>query len=378
MDIKINSATDNTNAASNAGTVEKEEIKTDEQATVKVNTFGDDDLDKEYVDKRDIVISLVHNYSAYRKANLKALGHRTETIGSSVTSCRILSSHKGEIEAYFPAIVGLAYNNPEFITRVKAWLSNIRFVVSNEDAHLNASFIYNKKSDFLKIAKKEAEIEKAYDAVDRSDTSEIKKALKTRINALNDLESSKYQYGRPENAEEYLIYRHCLLYPEVAKDSALINSDDTYRFYIKDEAKEASKRKQITEERLVAMRNFVNISTDDKKFNAVFVAVVVYNNENLASALLKQRDEKTEIVMKFVNNSPDRFNKIIKDRNLAVKAFIETLISRGELTRSSYNQQISTAEGTFIGANMNEAIAYFNNPENKDVRTAYENKLKLF
>lgn len=346
-------------------------------ANEPVNSFKDNELDKEYIDKRDIVISLVHNYSAYRKANLKVLGHKTGVIGSSITSTRTLSSHKGEVEAYFPAIVGLAYNHPDFITRVKAWLSNIRFVVNNEDAHLNASFIYNKKSDYLKIAKREADIEKEYESVDRANISDIKNALKKRITALNDLESSKYQYGRPENTEEYLIYRHCLLYPEVAKDSTLINSDDTYRFYIKDEAKEFSKRKQLTEERMVAMRNFVTISTDDNKFNSMFVAITVYNGDNLANALLKSRDEKTDVVMKFVNEHPDRFNKLIKDRHLAIKAFIETLISRGELSRSTYNQQISTADGTFIGANMNEAIAYFNNPDNKDVRTAYENKLKL-
>ena len=50
---------------------------------------------------------------------------------------------------------------------------------------------------------------------------------------------------------------------------------------------------------------------------------------------------------------------------------------RGELVRSEYNQQISTADGTFIGSNMNEAVAYFNNPNNASIKTAYENKLKL-
>ena len=46
-----------------------------------------EDLNKEYVDKRTIVISLVHNYSNYRKVNMKVLGQRKETIGSSITSC---------------------------------------------------------------------------------------------------------------------------------------------------------------------------------------------------------------------------------------------------------------------------------------------------
>ena len=36
------------------------------------------------------------------------------------------------------------------------------------------------------------------------------------------------------------------------------------------------------------------------------------------------------------------------------------------------------ADGTYVGANLNEAVAFFNNPNNKDIRTAYENKLKMF
>ena len=95
-------------------------------------------------------------------------------------------------------------------------------------------------------------------------------------------------------------------------------------------------------------------------------------------ALLKDRSEKTSVIMDFVNNNPDRFNKLISDKNIITKALIETLITRGELVRAEYNQQISSAEGTFIGSNINEAVAYFNNPNNKEIRTIYENKLKMF
>ena len=77
-------------------------------------------------------------------------------------------------------------------------------------------------------------------------------------------------------------------------------------------------------------------------------------------------------------NDPDKFNNLFEDKNVEMKAFIESLISRGELIRPEYNQQISTADGTFIGSNMNEAVAYFNNPNNKSVLEAMQNKYKLF
>lgn len=338
----------------------------------------DEELDKEYLDNRTVTISLVHNYSNYRKVNMKVLGQRKETIGSSISSCRILASNKGEVEAYFPALIGLSPSNPEFITRVKAWLSNIQFVVNEEDVSLNTSFIWNKKSDYVAFKKKEDAIDEEYNKVDRANTAAIKDAVKRKVEALNTLESEKYKYGRPQNLEEYLIYRHCLLFRDVAKDIALINSDPNLRFYIKDEAKEAEKKKKLTEEKMKAMRNFIELNASPSKFNAVFIAMIASRNENISEALLKDNNEKTNMLMNYVNDAPDRFNKLVNDKNIITKAFIETLIVRGELVRAEFNQQISTAEGNFIGSNMTEAVAYFNNPDNKDIKAVYENKLKMF
>ena len=336
-----------------------------------------EELNSQYVDKRYVTISLVHNYSNYRRVNMKVLGQRKETIGSSVRSCQVLSSNAGEIAAYFPSLIGISANNPDFITRVKTWLSNIQFTISENDVKLNTTFIYNRKADYLTIKEQEDAINAEYEKVDRSNLMAIKEALKKKVEDLNTLESSKYLYGRPENLEDYLMYRHCLLYRDVAKDNALINSDSSLRFYIKDEAKELERQKRITQERSTAMRNFVELGANQQKFDAVYVGISILRNDNLSEALLKSNDVKQSIVMNFVNDSPDKFNKLVNDKNIQLKAFIETLILRGELVRSDYNQQISTADGTFIGANMNEALAWFENPNNKAIRTAYENKLKL-
>ena len=309
---------------------------------------------------------------------MKTLGQRKEVIGSSIRSCRVLSSNKKEVETYFPALIGLSPNNPEFIARVKAWLSNISMSITENNVTLNTSFIYNHKKDYLKVRKEEDAINAKYEAANRSNISELKEALKLRNEALNTLESTKCEYGSPENLEEYLMYRHCLLYPEVAKDIALINSDPSIRFYIKDELKEAEKARRLVDERKLAMKHFVELDAKDEKFNAVFIAVCVLKGGNLAEELLKDRSLKSSILMDYANANPDKFNKLVADKHITTKALIETLITRGELIRSEFNQQISTAEGIFVGANLNEAVAYFDNPNNKDMRTAYENKLKLF
>lgn len=339
--------------------------------------LGKEDLEQQYIDKRSVTISLVHNYSNYRRVNMKVLGQRKEVIGSSIRSGQILSSNAEEVNAYFPELIGLSPNHPDFTSRVKAWLSNIQFVINENDVSLNTSFVYKHKKDYLAIKKQEDAINEAYDKVDRSNISAIKEALKRKIDDLNALESSKCRYGRPQNLEEYLMYRHCLLYKEVAKDPALINSDSSLRFYIKDEAKEQERQKKIVQERSNAMRNFVELSASETKFNAIYLAIAIYRNDNLAEALLKDPSIKQSIVMNFVNDNPDKFNKLVNDKHIITKGFIETLIIRGELVRSDVNQQITTPDGTYIGANINEAVAWFDNPDNKAARIAFENKLKL-
>lgn len=338
----------------------------------------DEDLNKEYIDERHITISLVHNYSNYRKANMKVLGQRKETIGSSITSCRILSSNAGEVNAYFPALIGLSPNHADFTSRVKDWLSNIQWIVNENDVSLNISFVYNTKQDYLNFKRKEDAIDEQYAKIDRSNLSAIKDAIKCKVEALNSLESEKYKVGHPVNVEEYIIYRHCLLYRDVAKDTAIVNSDPSIRFYIKDEAKEAEKQKKLTEYRMKAMRNFIELNASPSKRNSVYIAIVASRNENVAEALLKTDSEKNSYLMDYVNTNPDKFNKLYSDKNITTRAFIETLIVRGELIRSDFNQQISTADGNLIGSNMNAAIAFFNNPDNKDVKELFENKLKMF
>ena len=339
--------------------------------------YVEEGLDAPYTDKRSVTISPVHNYSAYRNINRRALGAKKNTIGSSVTSCQILSSNKDEVEAYFPQLIGLSPNNPDFVSRVKAYLSNIQFNVSDNDTTLDVSFVYNTKKDYYRIKAEEDKINEAYDKVNRADISAIKDAIKVYVTDMNNLESTKHKYGHPVNVQEYLMYRHCLLYRDVAKDIALINSDSTLRFYIKNEAREAEKQKKLINQKKIAMRNFIELNASDIKRNAVYVNMVVNNGGSVSDALLKSKEEQEAALMDFVNTNPDKFNKMVDDKNIVTKCFIETLIARGELIRAEFNQQISTPEGTFIGSNITEAVAYFDNPNNKDVRTAYENKIKF-
>ena len=335
-----------------------------------------EDLSLPYIDRRTVTIALVRNYSLYRKQNDKELPKRRDYIGSSLKSSRMLSSNKQEVEAYFPNIVGVSPNDPSFVQRVKQWINNIRVAVDELGTTLDISFNYNTKKDYLTFKKEEDKIEDEYLNADKSTLTNLKEALNIKITKLHDMESKKYAVGSPLDVNQYLIYRHCLLYNDIAKDIALVNSMPNIRFYFKDDKREAEKLKKYRTEVLKAKANFVKCSENDNVFEAVYIQYCGLNNRPIMPSLAKDRIEKEMELDKFSSDEPIKFNAICTDKDIELKATIEKLISKGELIRSLYNQNISSPTGEFIGSNIKEAVAYFKDPNNTSIVNAYYNKLK--
>ena len=336
----------------------------------------EEDENDEYVDIRNVTIMLVKNYSLYRKANDKVLAKRKDFIGSSIYASRILSANKEEVDTYFPNIIGLSPADPNFITRVKQYLNNIRVSVDELGRSFDISFHYYHKKDYYHIKREEERIEKVYQNTNRQDITKLRAALKEKITKLNALESTKCKLGYPINVDDYLMYRHCLLYNDVAKDIAFVNTDSNIRFYFKDEQKEAEKLRKFRLEVNKAKSNYVSCLADNSLFDAVYTQFCVVNNMPVISSLAENRLDREIKLDKFSIEEPVKFNKIFNNKDVKLIASIEMLIARGELIRSQYNQNITSPDGDFIGANMNEAVAWFKNTENSSVVNALMNKLK--
>lgn len=347
----------------------------DEPATTSVET-QEEETNVEYTDIRKITIMLINNYSLYRKANDKVLPKRKDFIGSSVHASRILSANKEEVDTYFPNIVGLSPSDPNFIMRVKQYLNNIRIPVDELGRTFDVSFHYFRKSDYNRIKEEEEKIDRAYQSANRQDITKLRIALKEKITKLNALESTKCKLGYPINIDDYLMYRHCLLYNDVAKDVALINSDSNIRFYFKDEQKEAEKLRKFRLEVNKAKANYVSCLADNTLFDAVYTQYCVLNNMPVISSLAEDRLEREIRLDKFSADEPVKFNKIFNNKDIKLIASIELLIARGELSRSQYNQNITSPDGDFIGANMGEAVAWFKNANNASIVNVFMNKLK--
>lgn len=371
------------NAANAAGVTGSSPVGNDENNQApkadKVLTSKEqkqEELDKPFTYKRSITVSLIQNYSLYRKANDKVLPKKRDYIGSSIRSSQVLASNRAEVEAYFPQLLGISVNNENFVTRLKQYLNNIQVPVNELGVTFDCSFRFNHKRDYFAFKAREEEIEMAYKKANKQSTKDLRAALAIKINDLNNLESEQYAVGSPVNITDYILYRHCLLYRDIAKDTALINCDPFVRFYLKDDAKDKERQQKLRQEINNAKRNYIEVIGDDEVFDAVYIQYCVVAGLPIVNSLLSERIDRESQLDKFSTSEPVKFNSIVKDRDLRIKSLIELLIARGEFVRSQFNQNITTQDGEFIGANMKEAIAWAKNPENENVLAAFKNKLK--
>lgn len=371
------------NAANTAGVTGSSPVGDDENNQApkadKVLTSKEqkqEELDKPFTYKRSITVSLIQNYSLYRKANDKVLPKKRDYIGSSIRSSQVLASNRAEVEAYFPQLLGISVNNENFVTRLKQYLNNIQVPVNELGVTFDCSFRFNHKRDYFAFKAREEEIEMAYKKANKQSTKDLRAALAIKINDLNNLESEQYAVGSPVNITDYILYRHCLLYRDIAKDTALINCDPFVRFYLKDDAKDKERQQKLRQEINNAKRNYIEVIGDDEMFDAVYIQYCVVAGLPIVNSLLSERMDKENQLDKFSATEPIKFNSIVKDKDLRIKSLIELLIARGEFVRSQFNQNITTQDGEFIGANMKEAIAWVKNPENENVLAAFKNKLK--
>lgn len=371
------------NAANTAGVTGSSPVGNDENNQApkadKVLTSKEqkqEELDKQFIYKRSITVSLIQNYSLYRKANDKVLPKKRDYIGSSIRSSQVLTSNRAEVEAYFPQLLGISVNNENFVTRLKQYLNNIQVPVNELGVTFDCSFRFNHKRDYFAFKAREEEIEMAYKKANKQSTKDLRAALAIKINDLNNLESEQYAVGSPVNITDYILYRHCLLYRDVAKDTALINCDPFVRFYLKDDAKDKERQQKLRQEINNAKRNYIEVIGDDEMFDAIYIQYCVVAGLPIVNSLLSEKIDKENQLDKFSTSEPVKFNSIVKDRDLRIKSLIELLIARGEFVRSQFNQNITTQDGEFIGANMKEAIAWAKNPKNENVLAAFKNKLK--
>lgn len=372
-----------TNVQPTTSTAEKTQTKESQNVDEAINKLEQErvasekeDLTMPYTHKNSITIVPVGTVSYYRKANRKVLSDKIDYLGSSIVSSQVLTSNKEEMEAYMPSLVGISPSHDDFVYRVKSFFNNIRIPIESIGKTFDISFRFNTKKDYYAYIEARNRIDAVFNSVDKSNIKLLKEALAAKIDAINNLESIQHKYGSPVNVADYLMYRHCILYPDVAKDNSIIATDRGIRFYIKDSNREAAKLRSHRNSINRAKGYFVQCTADKTIFDNVYIQYCVYKNKPVAMVSSIDLTTREDELDRFSTEEPEKFNAIFEDKDLATKSMIEMLIARGELIRLPHSQNITTVENELIGQNIKEAIVWFNDLNNRARVEAFRGKLR--
>lgn len=324
---------------------------------------------------RSVTILRKEGGSAYFKRNAKFIPEGKNKIGSSINSINRLKSSIAEMKAYMPGILGLNDNDPKFGELSNIWFENIGKTVPEDGLTLEVGFVYKSKAMYDTINKSEDEIYTAFNAAKKSTSKDRDLAFKVRDTAIVALERTKYNYGYPINIGDYILWRYCLEYSDVANDIALINKTGGIRFYIYDATQEAYKEKIEFDIRNRATTIYVKLLDSPEKVKQMLWA---QQDSNVAVDSMKAIDRAKAIeVLSKVN--PSEFIRLYEDKSIGVKADIERMIHYGILRRLDNTNVIVDDNNDLVGNDMNQAIAFFKNEErNKSSIMTLRSKLKSY
>jgi len=177
------------------------------------------------------------------------------------------------------------------------------------------------------------------------------------------------------NAEDYLAYKVLYHSNPIAKSKEEIN-EVAHDFYLVDERDEEEENIKHTDRYEEASKLFNTIAkTDAKMVNVLrLLGKRVPSDAKtkwLKSELIKVIEQKQKLG--GVSNIDD-FITVAKDPNFDVKIFIMDAMELGEVYVEGTTYKLRA--GDIIGYDMDQAISYFNNPKNQQVRLLMEDRLK--
>jgi len=324
---------------------------------------------------KEVTIFRKEESSAYFKRNAKFIPEGKVKIGSSINGVNRLKSSMDEMAVYMPVLLGIDRNNPKYNESVDLWFNNISRVVPERGLTLQIGFTYNNDNARKTIEDIEESIYERYNRASKTTSKDRNKAIETRDAEIINLEKTKYKYGFPINVSDYLLWRYCLVYGDVANDIAVINMAGGIRFYIYDAKREEYKEKIKWEIRKKASIIYVKLfEMPDTVDNMLWT-----DRGNQVDIVNLTDMDKYKMLENMYKANPADFIKLYEDKNLETKSIIERMIHFGILKRLENSSVIVDENNDIIGNNIDEAITFFKNIErNKAAITRFKSKLREY
>jgi len=339
--------------------------------------------------ERSISLFLKLNPSIFQVINLEAMGEYSRKLGSAVNVVNTLCSLTEEMKVLLPTILGVSPDNSSvnWQAQVSKYWHNFSLDVLPTGMTFNIGFRFNlhDTNDTRRMKALESVLKKA--GVKDTDSESVKeKALLEYLFGTdkdgnkNVTEEELYQYGTPLNIPDYLAWRYCLLTSQVANTPEVANNSTKIRFYLHnaEDAKKAKKDANLKSTNAIKVyADMLNKDSSIKLMEAVCISKKLVSWEEFKNRDWKA-DDTQATVLQYATDKPVDFLATVADKNLQVKATIQSYIYCSLLTELPSSSIITDASDPSIvlGDNLNDAIAFFSRDTNKAYLSALEAKFK--
>ena len=288
-------------------------------------------------------------------------------IGSSFTGRSVTRPLTFEEEkAYLPGIIGVSPDSPNWEEKTHEYWINISAevplnMINGEDhggLELETGFHYPD--------------EKAAKAGSDEENQEWSRYHNLRATGkfYKMKFDKRFKHGRPLELTDYILYRYCLVYGDVANTPDEIGNSPKIRFYMESVAEQNKKVQSDHEFNVKVMQAYLSLIADRNKVDAV-VSVIRNKKVDIESRTNATYDLSTTVGKDmFINEYSKAFGaqfmSIINDKRLKPKAFLHDCIDGGLLRRIA-NSGIIMYDDLQLGATTEEACDFIMADANKTV-----------
>jgi hypothetical protein len=316
---------------------------------------------------KEVHLLRVTSSSGYVLTNIKWLHKDRDKIGAAIGAVNYMISRDVEFKQYLRKIIGLSPDSSNWDTKVFEYWNNIAENISDTGKVLQIGHKYSIDGITNGIAKSIIESKEI-----KTDAELVEFVYSTnKQGELNVLEEERYMYGTAIAPADYILWRYCLVYSNVANREEDINkAPKKIRFYLHDpqEAKLIAKNK--FQESMKATQKLMTMSTDDSKITYMLKAMD-FKGVDLLDPL-----ERLQLLKGVVDSNPSRFFEVEADKELQLKALIFDALNKNLIRKLPNTEIIVNSDNESLGNNLLEVVAHLKDVKNKAFLNSLEAQLK--
>jgi len=360
-------------------------------------------------DSKKVFIKVRNIDTSYAYANRDRLAELqiNKTIGSAISSVNKMMANSEEQRVLMQDVISISPNSSEWNKQLKYYWNSFSVDIPENGKELEVGFVYDiealDKQDYISRINKGFDkekdkltsdadlkryIDKRIESVvysfqnaikaaqsiknNQSRQKAIDNAYRVKYDNIVKLEGERYKVGNPIDAFDYMLYRYCLVYGDVANDYTLVSKSPKIRFYLhsEEDIKKLKKSKQQTDKtRLKALLDVTD--SVDAMENLLYAM-------GKADIIPQDDVELYEMVEGLSKSDTAEFLRIANNKDLKILGAIEKYVASGIFVRHPGSTAVFNATNleTPLGNNIDEVLTYFKNPANKAVVKELETKYK--